>query len=407
MSQSDEYKVFEVISVYFSNTYFVALYDKACDYYNDEKFPTIEDSYRSTLENFNNAFRQTKSTYGKHNEFYPTILNDLRKTFNNYTKNVDTPTGFIDRLVRCILPNDEYLGNKNDVQMKDDIVRAILTRTVAAFTVYTINEDLDNAVSLDIRKSPEAGVEKNKEWKNKFKSLLDQQKREYASIVIAKRNGVEISNKNDLNLSKEIIERYEKKIHELVSEKQLLIQERNKLLNISTALLSQVRELEKFKNDTLLIRPYPEYNTTVSDYPKQLNPSKQSDSPKQLNPSKQSRQSENTLFSDYPKQSDNPNQSIHSDIFKQSTVSNNSNISNSPKQLPHLKDPTPTSEMPAVKDIIQTKYGEIDIQPEVVKKFHDINQMDEIPTEENFEEYMSEDDEDLELDDNSDLSEDE
>ena len=242
-----EEKIFEIISVYFSNNYFCSLYTEACNYYNDDKFATIEQAYTFTIDSFNQAMKQTKVEHGRNNNFYPSIMNSVKNMYNEYMNKNLTYNRFMDIMAKVLIPYEMHEEINADMDMKFKVIRAIMIKVVSKFTVYVLNEAMDDVLSLENRQNNDISILQNlnKKWKGVFKDTLISEKNHYRSITIAKRNGVDLS-PNEVNngISEEIVEHLETKVNELIHERNIIIKERNKLTKYVKILIKQLRETQ-------------------------------------------------------------------------------------------------------------------------------------------------------------------
>ena len=153
---------------------------------------------------------------------------------------------FINLLVKCMVPPEDYAEIYQDEFQKRNIVKEILLKAVATFTIYVVNEAMDEILSLSIRnnKNPQKLQEANLKLKEKFKSILHQKKNEFCALLVAHRNGVDIMNpESRAMIPEEIVFRLEDKIRTLVEEKSTIIREKNDLIRSQNKLIGQMREL--------------------------------------------------------------------------------------------------------------------------------------------------------------------
>ncbi len=245
MSEPEQQKLFEVISVYFSNTYFGAFYEDAYKFMVDGKFKTIDKAYIYVAESFNRAINQPKNRPDQMDN-YTIILKSIVNEYNKYLSRGLTLRDFTILMYKCIIPNYD---NSTYSSIYSAAVQSIITNTVSKFTVYVINKTLPKSVSSDFRNSDAQVLRAmNREWKEIFKSMLINEKDEYAQMVIAERNGVSVE-KN--KTSSEIVEKLESRIRKLVSEKNEIISNRNNLAGYVTALLNEIRETRQKNNELI------------------------------------------------------------------------------------------------------------------------------------------------------------
>lgn len=247
MSDNDYEKLYEVISVYFSNIYFCKLYERARDLYIDVRFKTIEQAYRNAVESFNNAFKQKREIHGRENEYYPQIVGDIARQYNMFNNVKYSYNTFIDLICKSLVPADTYVDMYQDHITKNNIVRTILVKTVNNFTVYILVNQFERSLDIELRnsKDPEKLRSVNHEWKEKFKEMLLQERSEYYSLIVAKRHGVNINNQTEIDMVPVgIVKKLEGKMRELIDEKNKIIQDRNKIADFARLLRERVEELE-------------------------------------------------------------------------------------------------------------------------------------------------------------------
>lgn len=244
MSESDQHKLFEIISVYFSNTYFNSFYDDACKFYADGKFKSIDKAYIYVAESFHKAINQPK-TRPDQTDNYTVILKAIVNDYNKYLGRGLNLREFNLLMYKCIIPNYDNSAYSSTYSA---VVQSILVNTIGKFTVFVINKTLPKSVSDEFRNSGHKALESmNREWKEIFKSMLIDEKSEYAQLVIAERNGVPLDRDRT---SAEIVEKLEARIRKLITEKNEIITNRNNLAGHVSALLKEVRELRR-RNEEL------------------------------------------------------------------------------------------------------------------------------------------------------------
>ncbi len=245
MSESDQHKLFEIISVYFSNTYFNSFYDDACKFYADGKFKSIDKAYIYVAESFHKAINQPK-TRPDQTDNYTVILKAIVNDYNKYLGRGLNLREFNLLMYKCIIPNYDNSAYSSTYSA---VVQSILVNTIGKFTVFVINKTLPKSVSDEFRNSNHKALESmNREWKEIFKSMLIDEKSEYAQLVIAERNGVPLDRDRT---SAEIVEKLEARIRKLIAEKNEIITNRNNLAGYVSALLKEVRDTRR-KNEELL-----------------------------------------------------------------------------------------------------------------------------------------------------------
>ena len=237
--------VYEIIGVYFSNIYFVDLYRQSeREYETNNQYPSLEKSYYETVIRFNESVKQRKNTHGQ--EYFPKLMNGLKKTFNQYLNKSYTYTDMISMLV--------YTFTSETTTPKEDrfkiVVRSIITKTVDNYTYTILNQKIKQAVhSKRKQASPQKLLRINRSWKDLFVQLLKQEINRFASAFTAKKLGIKQDNNSSL------ITDYQQQIEKLTQEKIKLSKNFNKLVDHANNLLQQV------KNQEQLIQQYKQLQT--------------------------------------------------------------------------------------------------------------------------------------------------
>ena len=369
----EEQRVMEMISVWFANTYYVSIYGKAAGDFYDQRFPTIDKAYKNQIESFNKSLREKTNPDGSPSNYYPNIMNSINVQYNTYLNVNNTPSQFIDMIARSFLPPDEYQEIYRNETQKREVVKAIILQTVSAFTVYVINESLSDIVSPKIRNSSDIRLQqsKNKQLKEKFSSLLNQKKNEYRALLVAGRNGVDISNPDArAMIPQEVVGRLEEKIRFLVEEKSTIIREKNELVRSQNKLVKQMRAL---------LSRCRELENECRDVQRSTRPVKKQ-----------------------------PNEHLLKRSFNKKQI--NTNVSDNGVNEPpegfvvdaeprvSFKPQNDISNMPAVQAMQNTKFKGINLVPEQARQMHNIDGLDEVDVDES----ENDDDDDASQNDNSD-----
>jgi hypothetical protein len=249
----DGENLIEILSTSFSNMYFNSLYADARDSFNDDKFKSIDMAYRVTVETYTNAFKQTKKIHGKDNEHYPRIMGVVCANYNKYIKTQFTYVTFMDLLARTFIPGDIYADlTYTDESTKAGTVRSILIKTISEFTVYVLTDQFKTALSLETRGSPQLMLNTASTWKAKFKELLRKQISEYQKFIIAKKNGVDLSKPNQIDMVPiMVLEKLQDKLRDSINSKTKITIQYNKLIEFTRLLRERVAELENYIQDEL------------------------------------------------------------------------------------------------------------------------------------------------------------
>lgn len=364
-------KIIEVVSVYFSNVHFNTLYEQARDYFNDERYPSIEQAYRTTVESFNNAFKQTKAIHGKINEHYPTVMNTIATHCNKYLSTTYTYSRFIDVLAQSILPQDIYSDVSNESTTKADIVRQIMVKTVSNFTSYILTDQFAQALDLELRNSnnPERLKAVGLEWKLKFKDLFMKQIKDYCDILITKRNGGNINptdGQPDMVPAAKIKE-LEQKMREILTAKNQVIVDRNKIANYARLLINRVKELESMLEENEPINP------VISPRLRKSTDAPTSGSDSDGGSSTPRKQPRVTVSSDAL-----PTRSHSAPVLDISVLKVKPTQSPSVKISPKFAPDQLPSDASEVHKLATMKYDGVDLPPELMRKVYNVSDMEEI-----------------------------
>lgn len=364
----EDQRVFEMISVWFANTYYISIYNKSAEDFHNGNYPSFAKAYRYQVEYFNTSLRQAKNPDGSPSHFYPKIMSNINNQYNEYLRINNTPSQFIDMVARCMVPPDEYAEIYHNEHQKREVVKAILLQSVATFTVYILNEAIDDVLSLEIRnaKNPNLQQQQNKRLKDKFVSIINQKKNEYCALLVAGRNGVDITNPEArAMIPQEIVGRLEEKIRYLVEEKSAIIREKNELIRSQNGLVKQMRALVARCREL-------EIKFTLIQKNKKKSPTPQDSD------DDDSRFDDNNPIVNKPPPG----------FFDEST---SVAVQAQKQSQPEALAPLAPEELSSVKDMKNTKYQGINLIPEQIQNTHNTDNMDEIPAKEFDDTEMSED----------------
>lgn len=223
-------KVFEVIAVYFANCYWNPLYKAAKDAYLEGQIESLEESYRTTIERYHKAFCGS-SPGPRANKHYLDIIKDLHQNYRNYLQTGQTLMDFIDTCTRFFLPKEYYKTMARQDPKKDVIFKQILTKTLTKFTAFVLQEEVARAVKKEVRNNQEMQKQFLATWKKKIVEILTGERNEFCSLIMAKNSGVDLRNKEDIpTIPKEVCDKMQGKIRELIDEKAALAADYNKLV---------------------------------------------------------------------------------------------------------------------------------------------------------------------------------
>jgi hypothetical protein len=230
---TDREDLFEVFGVYFANYYWNNLYNKALRAWSDENFPNIENAYREMLDRYNSSFCTESKSNERLNQDFVNITHGIHKQYEIQTGEVCTYYNFIDSVVRCFVPHDFY-KRIADFPKKMNIFRIVMSKTLTLFTIYVCQKHIPTVVDVKVREDSEASIRNVKLWKQTFKTTLDEESKTFYHLCMAQRNGVQVRREESINsISREVYEKLQEKVRQLIEEKNDLVKERNKLAQLA------------------------------------------------------------------------------------------------------------------------------------------------------------------------------
>lgn len=210
--------IFDIVSTYFTNTYWFHLYKHAHDAYEQRHYGTIEDAYKVMVERYRIAFSAPQNAQGKENVNYVKIITDLRNQYNTWMQTNLTLGDFIDVICKQLLPEDTYKSLGRQDSRKDDVFRKTIVQAVTNFTVYVSTEGLADVTRV---REPAAAKPRQQAWKEEFIQILYDLRNDLYGRFMATKTGVNPSkmrNQKD-QISKEAFDKMVEKIKQLISEK--------------------------------------------------------------------------------------------------------------------------------------------------------------------------------------------
>jgi hypothetical protein len=235
--------IFEVIAVYFTNCYYNDLYKHAVTEWQNKKFKTLDDAYRTTINQYNKAFYKVPASSAPQNKNYFRIINDIKNRYEHYLDHKTTLGGFIDIICRCILPADVYNKMPRQGTNKDKIFRRALTKAVSMFTVYIVKNGISTVLGQSGDKHPKKSMNKLKEH---FIGILTGERDELYSIHMSAKSGIPID-KNTTAAPKALQEAMAR-IKKLIKEKAALIN----IVNTHVDRIKKMTNANKEKDDIIL-----------------------------------------------------------------------------------------------------------------------------------------------------------
>lgn len=239
MSHVTSENIFEIIGVYFANTYWNTLYQLALDAWREEQFDKIEDAFKTMIERYSRAFCAPNDQNERINKHYLRIVKDLYMNYREFLQTGDTLLDFIDNVTKFFIPEDYYRTLSRRDPKKDVIFRKILTKSLMKFTIYISQEEAKKVTDAKLRTEKKYVVD----WKKKFIDILTQERNEFCTLIMAQKSGIDIKNKDEIpQIPKEVCDKLQVKIKDLIVEKSDLIHQINKYVKYINVLKKIIRE---------------------------------------------------------------------------------------------------------------------------------------------------------------------
>ena len=234
--------VFEIIAVYFTNNYWNSLYSTALDIWEQERYDSLDAAYTTVIKRYNSAFCRVPNQNERINSNYHRICEDLYQHYQEYLRIRDSYNGFIENIVKFLVPNDYTVSHDK----KEKIFQNILSKSLTRFTMFISTEFVGTIVDASIRKNQEKSMEHCQTLKKKFIDLLVQERNNFCSLLLAKSSGVDIHNPNEMSsISKNACDKLSAHIKQLIEEKAEIIRERNQYARLAQTYKNMLMEREK------------------------------------------------------------------------------------------------------------------------------------------------------------------
>jgi hypothetical protein len=243
MSETTAATVFELFGVYFANCFWNHLYESALGIWQQEQYENIDEAYRTTIKRYNLGFCQRNSPNEKINQNYIRIIKDVYHNYKDYLNSADTYFGFIDTVVKFLIPNDYYSSMSSHDPRKDSIFRDIMCKSLTKFTLYVMQDGVKDVVDPNIRRKQAA--EKLKTWKDKYVNLLTAERNSFCSLLLAKTSGVNIQDPSEIpTIPKEVLDKLSSKLQTVIEEKAKLARERNQYARLCKVYKEHIQSLQ-------------------------------------------------------------------------------------------------------------------------------------------------------------------
>jgi hypothetical protein len=240
-------EVFEVFGVYFANCYWNSLYDAALNIWHQDQLETLDEAYRVAVKRYNMAFCKKTNPDEKINQNYVKIIKDVYRNYKEYLGASDTYFGFIDTVVKFLIPSDFYKNMTNHDDRKDGIFRDILSKTLTRFTLFVSQEGLKDVVDAKTRKNAQEHVQA---WKKKFIELLNQERNNFCSLLLAKNSGVDIRDPDEIpSIPKQVLDKLSDRLKSLIIKKSEMERERNQYAKLAKTYKGLLSNQEKMLAD--------------------------------------------------------------------------------------------------------------------------------------------------------------
>lgn len=206
--------IYEIISCWFVNKYWGNMYYGSRD--------GSQDTYKSTVITFNNSFKSTVPNRGRYDTPYVIIMEKICNYYNEeYSRNKDIHQ-FISSIYKVIVGEKEAMEHNANFEDQENVVQNVLTEAVNVFSIWIIGNELEAVERRD--------NERPIEWKNKFITIFKNGVKRFRHIIVAQRNGVDVSKHADKEMVPvEIVEKLKSKIRDLYGQLRTITVERNQL----------------------------------------------------------------------------------------------------------------------------------------------------------------------------------
>jgi hypothetical protein len=217
-------KVFEVVGVYFANCYWNTFYTLAFKEWGYGKHESMEASYRNIVDSYSKAF------CSKDDDYYNRIMKDIFIEYKKYLETSDTFGSFIDVLSSMIIPEKNYDKLSSNDTRKREIIRSVLNKAVMRFSIWILQfiQADKSEVKKVCDKNQRHEVESIAKWKIKFIEIFLQEKNEFCTLLLAQSSGIDINREEIPHIPKQVYDKLQNKIKDLIQENSDLINKTNK-----------------------------------------------------------------------------------------------------------------------------------------------------------------------------------
>lgn len=225
----------ELFAVFFAGHYWNGLYNAADKLVKEGKFKTVREAYRHSLEMYQRAMCDQPTESQDH-------LRDTIKSLHTYCDkelgNSTTLITFVDLCAMYILPQDAYMSVNKNFGKQLGILRGVISKTLARFTVYVLSKEI--SIITDAK---QRGMEQHvRRAADEFQKFLQIEISELNALVIAKQTGV----KQTDQVPKAVIDRLRSELQKSMEEKAQLIDKYNKMVQYAQVLKNSIAEKDRY-----------------------------------------------------------------------------------------------------------------------------------------------------------------
>ena len=225
----------ELFAVFFAGHYWNGLYNAADKLVKEGKFKTVREAYRHSLEMYQRAMCDQPTESQDH-------LRDTIKSLHTYCDkelgNSTTLITFVDLCAMYILPQDAYMSVNKNFGKQLGILRGVISKTLARFTVYVLSKEI-NIITVAKQRGMEQHVRRAAD---EFQKFLQIEISELNALVIAKQTGV----KQTDQVPKAVIDRLRSELQKSMEEKAQLIDKYNKMVQYAQVLKNSIAEKDRY-----------------------------------------------------------------------------------------------------------------------------------------------------------------
>lgn len=233
--------LFDIIGTYFVKTYWNGLYKVAMDNKQKNKFPNLEESYKSAVDSFTLAVSKRENVNENINKNYVAIVRDLFKETKEYINHIHTISDFIDYIMRQFVPPEYFKSLSHQSSFKESMFRNILKNALTKFSIFTIDE-LD--VVLNEKERSRNWKSHTETWQKKFIEIMINEKKILYKHLLAQKHNVKIEDSTE-TVPKEVCEKLLVKIKEYNDTLKKQLEKEEKLMKYIELLKNQISSKDR------------------------------------------------------------------------------------------------------------------------------------------------------------------